>query len=172
MTLLTIYDENITDLLSLDATTACDVRVDVTGEGNNEVINTRQLQFNVQELGEVHPLLKYWNDDHINDASVVLMLSIHGKNIETGEVMKTRVGFVDLVSVDVRMDNKDPTLEALHDVLTAIGYKQPFIPYKNSRLTHVLQPCLVSDVKTLMVTQLAVRRNSNLYTHCCGLIDR
>jgi hypothetical protein len=62
---------------------------------------------------------------------------------------------VDLIGLDICKEKKDPTLEALSDVLTAVGYKQSFIPYKNSKLTHILQNALTVDGKALMVGRTA-----------------
>jgi kinesin family protein C1 len=43
------------------------------------------------------------------------------------------------------------SLSALTDVFVAIGNKQTHIPFRNSKLTYLLQPALSGDGKTLMV---------------------
>lgn len=46
------------------------------------------------------------------------------------------------------------SLSALADVFVAIGNKQPHIPFRNSKLTYLLQPALSGDGKTLMVSRM------------------
>ena len=43
------------------------------------------------------------------------------------------------------------SLSALTDVFVAIGNKQNHVPFRNSKLTYLLQPALSGDGKTLMV---------------------
>jgi len=47
------------------------------------------------------------------------------------------------------------SLSCLADVFTAIGNKYKHIPFRNSKLTHLLSPCLSGDGKTLMMVNLS-----------------
>lgn len=47
------------------------------------------------------------------------------------------------------------SLSALADVFSAIGHKQAFVPFRNSKLTYLLQPCLSGDGKTLMMVNVS-----------------
>lgn len=62
------------------------------------------------------------------------------------------------------------SLSALTDVFVAIGNKQPHIPFRNSKLTYLLQPALSGDGKTLMVRLDPLSFMSLLISFVDGLI--
>jgi len=49
----------------------------------------------------------------------------------------------------------DKSLSSLSNVFCAIGNKSPHVPFRNSKLTHLLQPSLSGDGKTLMLVNLS-----------------
>ena len=52
------------------------------------------------------------------------------------------------------------SLSCLTDVFAAIGNKQAHIPFRNSKLTYLLQPALSGDGKTLMMVNLSPTEES------------
>ena len=58
------------------------------------------------------------------------------------------------------------SLSSLGDVFTAISNGQKHIPFRNSKLTHLLQPCLSGDGKTLMFVNLNPHTASAEETLC------
>merc|ERR1712038_1104490 len=58
------------------------------------------------------------------------------------------------------------SLSALTDVFAAIGKKQSHIPFRNSKLTYLLQPSLSGDGKTLMLVNLSPTEASVQETLC------
>lgn len=49
------------------------------------------------------------------------------------------------------------SLSALGDVINALRSKHSHVPFRNSRLTYLLQDSLSGDSKTLMMVQVCVR---------------
>jgi len=52
------------------------------------------------------------------------------------------------------------SLSSLTDVFVSIGNKASHIPFRNSKLTHLLQPCLSGDGKALMLANLSPTEES------------
>merc|ERR1711878_176104 len=58
------------------------------------------------------------------------------------------------------------SLSSLTDVFAAIGKKQSHIPFRNSKLTYLLQPSLSGDGKTLMLSNLSPTELSTQESLC------
>ena len=54
----------------------------------------------------------------------------------------------------------------LSEVFMAIGNKQGHVPFRNSKLTHLLSPCLSGDGKTLMVVNCSPTSESFAESIC------
>jgi kinesin family protein C1 len=58
------------------------------------------------------------------------------------------------------------SLSSLTDVFVAIGKKSSHIPFRNSKLTYLLQPSLSGDGKTLMMANISPTELSLSETLC------
>ncbi|CAK7349726.1 unnamed protein product [Dovyalis caffra] len=96
------------------------------------------------------------------------VVSIHvcGKDLHSGAVLHGNLHLVDLAGSE-RVDRSEATgdrlreaqhinksLSALGDVIFALAQKNSHVPYRNSKLTQLLQSSLGGHAKTLMFVQL------------------
>ncbi|KAL9433261.1 hypothetical protein AB3S75_028149 [Citrus x aurantiifolia] len=102
----------------------------------------------------------------------VVTVHVRGKDLKTGIPLHGNLHLVDLAGSE-RVDRSEATgdrlkeaqhinksLSALGDVIFALAQKSPHVPYRNSKLTQVLQSSLGGQAKTLMLVQLNPDVNS------------
>merc|ERR1712003_450505 len=51
--------------------------------------------------------------------------------------------------------NINRSLSSLADVFTAKAENRPHVPFRNSKLTHLMEPCLSGHGKTMMIVNVA-----------------
>ncbi|KAA8542705.1 hypothetical protein F0562_023796 [Nyssa sinensis] len=107
---------------------------------------------------------------HISETrrSLYIVVTIHarGTDLKTSASLRGSLHLVDLAGSE-RVDRSEVTgdrlkesqhinksLSALGDVIFALAQKNPHVPYRNSKLTQVLQSSLGGQAKTLMFVQL------------------
>ncbi|KAB2609524.1 kinesin-4-like [Pyrus ussuriensis x Pyrus communis] len=96
----------------------------------------------------------------------VVTVHVRGKDLKTGSALIGNLHLVDLAGSE-RVDRSEVTgdrlkeaqhinksLSSLGDVISALAQKSPHVPYRNSKLTQVLQSSLGGQAKTLMFVQL------------------
>ncbi|XP_048137261.1 kinesin-like protein KIN-14C isoform X3 [Rhodamnia argentea] len=96
----------------------------------------------------------------------IVTVHVRGTDVKTGSTSHGNLHLVDLAGSE-RVDRSEVTgdrlkeaqhinksLSALGDVIFALSQKSPHVPYRNSKLTQVLQTSLGGQAKTLMFVQL------------------
>ncbi|RVX09228.1 Kinesin-like protein KIN-14K [Vitis vinifera] len=107
---------------------------------------------------------------HISQSrkSSIIILTVHvrGLDLETDAVLRGSLHLVDLAGSERVLRSEatgdrlreaqhiNKSLSALGDVIFALAQKSPHVPYRNSKLTQVLQSSLGGQAKTLMFVQL------------------
>ncbi|KAJ0798550.1 putative minus-end-directed kinesin ATPase [Helianthus annuus] len=128
-------------------------------------INCRRLGLNECRVNEPGCGATALNERSSRSHSV-LTVHVRGTDLETNAVLRGNLHLVDLAGSE-RVDRSEATgdrlreaqhinksLSALGDVIFALAQKSQHVPYRNSKLTQVLQSSLGGQAKTLMFVQL------------------
>ncbi|CAN6456708.1 unnamed protein product [Victoria cruziana] len=96
----------------------------------------------------------------------VLTVHVRGTNLETGVALRGSLHLIDLAGSE-RVERSEATgdrlreaqhinksLSALGDVIHSLSQKSSHVPFRNSKLTQILQGSLGGQAKTLMFVQL------------------
>ncbi|CAB9521778.1 Kinesin-like protein KIN [Seminavis robusta] len=110
----------------------------------------------------------------------VFMLHLRGYNKDNGAIMEGTLNLCDLAGSE-RLDRSgaatdakrlretqaiNKSLSCLGDVFTALSQRSSHIPYRNSKLTYLLQDCLSGDGKAMMFVNLSPTRLSSGESLC------
>ncbi|XP_072988679.1 kinesin-like protein KIN-14E [Typha latifolia] len=178
VSVLEVYNEQIRDLLATSPSSKkLEVRqaaegfhhvpgiVEAKVENIKEVWNVLQAGSNARAVGSNNV------NEHSSRSHCMLCIMVKAKNLMNGECTKSKLWLVDLAGserlakTDVHGErlkeaqNINRSLSALGDVISALATKSSHIPYRNSKLTHLLQDSLGGDSKALMFVQISPSEN-------------
>jgi kinesin family protein C1 len=183
-----IYNETIRDLLRTGPQNSEDGKHDIKKDLQGNVFvsdvemtvvdpnNTEQIDSIMEHAARHRSVGQTAMNDRSSRSHSVFTLHLRASHKEQGIVLKGTLSLVDLAGSE-RLDRSGATgstlkesvainksLSALTDVFVAIANKQSHVPFRNSKLTYLLQPALSGDGKTLMVSLklLSFRCNKNL----------
>ncbi|XP_059172846.1 kinesin-like protein KIFC3 isoform X2 [Physella acuta] len=179
--MLEIYNETIRDLLNPDTPTD-KLEVKMKPEGGLYVPGLVTVP--VRSLAEINKIFETGRQNRstaatsMNERSsrshCLLCVSVVGVNLLTGSKTFGRLNLVDLAGSErvskshadgarlKEAQNINKSLSSLGDVISALKNKHSHIPYRNSKLTYLLQDSLGGDSKTLMILQVSpVEKNIN-----------
>ncbi|KAL9691694.1 hypothetical protein QQ045_012120 [Rhodiola kirilowii] len=176
VSMLEVYNEKIRDLLVENSTEPTKkLEIKQTAEGTQDVPGL--LEAHVCSTDEVWELLKTGsrarsvgstNANELSSRShCLLRVTIKGENLVNGQRTKSHLWLVDLAGSErvgkIEVEGErlkesqfiNKSLSALGDVISALASKTPHVPYRNSKLTHLLQSSLGGHCKTLMFVQVS-----------------
>ncbi|KAK8594154.1 hypothetical protein V6N13_125963 [Hibiscus sabdariffa] len=139
---------------------------------NQRRVNSTSDVLNLMKYGEVNRVVC---STAINNRSSrshsILTVHVHGKD-PSGNMLRSCLHLVDLAGSE-RVDKSEVTgdrlkeaqhinksLSCLGDVITALAQKNSHIPYRNSKLTLLLQDSLGGHAKTLMFAHVSPEEDS------------
>ncbi|KAK8556728.1 hypothetical protein V6N12_003123 [Hibiscus sabdariffa] len=174
VSVLEVYNEQIRDLLSTSSTSKR-LEIKQSAEGFHHVpgiveakVDNVKEVWNVLQMGSNSRAVGSNNvNEHSSRSHCMLCIMVKSKNLMTGECTKSKLWLVDLAGSErlaktdaqgerlKEAQNINKSLSALGDVVHALATKSCHIPYRNSKLTHLLQDSLGGDSKTLMFVQIS-----------------
>ncbi|XP_019710250.1 kinesin-like protein KIN-14A [Elaeis guineensis] len=174
-----IYNEQVRDLLAEDASNTkleirnCSSNVWLSlPDANVHLAQSTADVLNLMKLGEKNRAFSSTAMNHRSSRShSVLTVHVHGKDI-SGSAIHSCLHLVDLAGSE-RVDKSEATgdrlkeaqhinksLSCLGDVITALSQKNSHIPYRNSKLTQLLQNSLGGNAKMLMFAHVSPEADS------------
>ncbi|XP_010537662.1 PREDICTED: uncharacterized protein LOC104812281 [Tarenaya hassleriana] len=189
VSVLEVYNEQIRDLLvpiSHIAPAARKLEIRQVSEGIHHVPGL--VEARVRSIDEVWDVLKAGSsgravgsttaNEHSSRSHCIHCVMVRGENLLNGECTKSKLWLVDLAGSErvaktevqgerlKETQNINRSLSALGDVIFALANKSPHIPFRNSKLTHLLQDSLGGDSKTLMFVQISPNEKDLSETLC------
>ncbi|XVF79477.1 hypothetical protein PTKIN_Ptkin14bG0225700 [Pterospermum kingtungense] len=186
---LEVYNEQIRDLLvpgSQQGMMAKRLEIRQVGEGMHHVPGL--VEAHVINMNEVWEVLQTGSNaravgstnanEHSSRSHCIHRVMVKGENLLNGECTKSKLWLVDLAGSErvaktevqgerlKETQNINRSLSALGDVISALATKSPHVPFRNSKLTHLLQDSLGGDSKTLMFVQISPHENDLGETLC------
>merc|ERR1719323_2683887 len=172
---LEIYNEEIRDLLQNDPNLKHEIKmsdskgtdVHVTNLKVEEVTNEDQIEVIIKKARKNRAWAKTLSNERSSRSHSVFMLKIEGHNSATSESCCGTLNLVDLAGSERVKDsgseglrlteaqNINKSLSNLGNVIMALAQKNSHVPYRNSKLTHLLQNCLGGNSKTLMFVNIS-----------------
>ncbi|XP_061350284.1 kinesin-like protein KIN-14I [Gastrolobium bilobum] len=177
--MIEIYNEQVRDLLVTDGTNKrLEIRSNsyrglsvpdaslVPVSSTNDVIELMNLGQRNRAVGATAL------NDRSSRSHSCLTVHIQGRDLTSGTVLRGCMHLVDLAGSE-RVDKSEATgdrlkeaqhinksLSALGDVIASLAQKNQHVPYRNSKLTQLLQDSLGGQAKTLMFVHISPEVNA------------
>eukprot|EP00051_Salpingoeca_urceolata_P026931 m.479338 g.479338 ORF g.479338 m.479338 type:complete len:909 (+) comp21408_c0_seq1:82-2808(+) len=174
VSVLEIYNEQLRDLLSEKPKAKLEIKhgksgPHVPGLTKQPVQSPNEVREWFQTAQKVRATSSTDMNEHSSRSHALLVVYVVGTNLSTGVQTKGKLNLIDLAGSErvsksgaIHDDERfkeatsiNKSLSSLGDVIHALGAKQKHIPYRNSKLTHLLQDSLGGHAKTLMVVQIS-----------------
>ncbi|KAG6784385.1 hypothetical protein POTOM_010076 [Populus tomentosa] len=175
VSVLEVYNEQIRDLLATSTATTKRLDIKQVSDGVQHVPGI--VEAKVENIKQAWDVLQAGSNaravgsNNVNERSsrshCMLCTMVRAKNLVNDECTMSKLWLVDLAGSErlaktevqgerlKEAQNINRSLSALGDVISCLANKSSHIPYRNSKLTHLLQDSLGGDSKTLMLVQIS-----------------
>ncbi|CAM9964001.1 unnamed protein product, partial [Discosporangium mesarthrocarpum] len=196
ISMMEIYNETVRDLLdptlsskgtkSPNAATSKGLEIRQTVSGGTNVPGLTETE--VKGMSEVMATLEqgaknravgaHDMNEHSSRSHMIFSVRAMGTNRHTGEVTRAKLHLIDLAGSE-RISKTDATgerlreaqninrsLSALGDVIAALAQAKSHVPFRNSKLTFVLQDALSGNSKVMMFVNVSPASYNVMETLC------
>jgi kinesin family protein C1 len=180
-----IYNETIRDLLAPGAGHSEAHKIihengstTISGVNTEIVESVEQAHVLVRKAAAARKVEATQMNAHSSRSHTIFILHVSGVHAASGSTLSGALNLVDLAGSERvarsgasgdRLKEAcaiNKSLSSLGDVFAALGSKAKHVPYRNSKLTYLLAPCLGGDGKTLMFVNVSPDDDSSEETSC------
>ncbi|RHN80831.1 putative minus-end-directed kinesin ATPase [Medicago truncatula] len=175
--MLEIYNEQVRDLLVTDTSNKRYPFFKIRNSSQNGInvpnanlvpVSSSADVLNLMNLGQKNRAVSATSmNDRSSRSHSCLTVHVQGRELASGNNLRGCIHLVDLAGSE-RADKSEATgdrlkeaqhinrsLSALGDVISSLAQKQSHVPYRNSKLTQLLQDSLGGQAKTLMFVHIS-----------------
>ncbi|KAK1560159.1 hypothetical protein Q3G72_022996 [Acer saccharum] len=167
--MLEIYNEQVRDLLVTDGKIRNSSQTGLNVPDANLIpVSSTADVIELMNLGQKNRAVGATAlNDRSSRSHSCLTVHVQGKDLTSGSIYRGCMHLVDLAGSE-RVDKSEVTgdrlkeaqhinrsLSALGDVIASLAQKNPHVPYRNSKLTQLLQDSLGGQAKTLMFVHIS-----------------
>ncbi|GLT37969.1 hypothetical protein SLA2020_122480 [Shorea laevis] len=166
--MLEIYNEQVRDLLVTDEIRNSSSNGINVPDANLVPVSSTSDVINLMNLGHKNRAVSATAmNDRSSRSHSCLTVHVQGRDLTSGTIIRGSLHLVDLAGSE-RVDKSEVTgdrlkeavhinksLSALGDVIASLAQKGSHVPYRNSKLTQLLQDSLGGQAKTLMFVHIS-----------------
>ncbi|XP_064618815.1 myosin-9-like isoform X3 [Lineus longissimus] len=174
--MMELYNDKLLDLFSRDSSHAddrFDIKKDkkgmvfILGAEVKQVSSAKELYTVFDEGSKNRHVASTMMNAESSRSHLIIGVVIESTNRTSGNVMRGKLSLVDLAGSErvaktgataqqlKEANSINKSLSALGDVISALSSEQSFIPYRNNKLTMLMQDSLGGNSKTLMFVNIS-----------------